>query len=165
MSGVRWDPFRETNDLQRAINRLFDSRFSETSVVGFPVDVYETPTELVVRADLPGVQPDRIRVQHHNGQIYIRAARTAEAPEDASWLLRQTPEGEMVRALSISVPVDVERVSASYDAGVVELHLPKAEHARPREIRVVAGGPQRRNAPQTLPPQGPTPGPADDGGR
>ena len=162
---ARWDPYREGNDLQRALNRLFDSRFSETSVVGFPVDVYETPTELVVRADLPGVQPDRIRVQHHDGQIYIRATRAAEAAKDASWLLRQTPEGEMVRTLSISVPVDVERVSASYDAGVLELHLPKAEHARPREIPVVAGGPERAVEPRPAPPRASADDPADGGGR
>jgi HSP20 family protein len=135
---VRWDPFREVSDLQRTINRLLDN-VASTPAAGFPVDVYETPAEVVIRADLPGVPAEQIRVQHHDGQVFIRATRKTEAPQDATWWCRQAPEGEMVRALNLSVPVDVDRIEARYDAGVLELHLPKAEYARPRDIPVVSG--------------------------
>jgi HSP20 family protein len=140
MSVVRWDPVRELSELQRSINQLFEGRPGLDSLISaFPVDVYETADEVVVRADLPGVRPEDIQVQHHEGQLFIRVTRAAKAPEGATWLVRQTPEGEMVRSLSLGVPVEVENVQATYDAGVLELRLPKAEHARPRAIPVRAG--------------------------
>lgn len=142
MSVVRWDPLREMSELQRSINQLFDGRApGDGRTVGFPVDVYETPAEVVVRADLPGVRPEDIRIQHHDGQMYIRAARRVEAPEGASWLVHQTPDGEFARAFNVGVPVDVDGVRAGYEAGVLEVRLPKAEHARPRDIPVRTGAP------------------------
>jgi HSP20 family protein len=139
MSVVHWDPFREMGELQRSINQLFEGRASGGASTGFPVDVYETAGDVVVRADLPGVRPDSIQVQHHDGSLYIRASRTAEAPEDASWLVHQTVEGDLFRALTLGVPVNLDAVNATYDAGVLEVRLPKAEHARPRQIPVRTG--------------------------
>lgn len=145
MSVVRWDPLRELEDVQRSISRLFDARSGADLRAGLvPVDVYETAAEVVVRADLPGVQPGDIQVQQHDGQLYIRALRRAEAPEGASWLVHQTPEGELTRSFAVGVPVEVGGVEASFDAGVLEVHLPKAEHARPREIPVKVTGPAMR---------------------
>ena len=138
MSLVRWDPLREVSELQRSINDLFEGRYGDATA-GFPVDVYETPAEVVVRADLPGVQPDSIKVEHHDGSLYIRATRGAEVPEGATWMMHQTAEGEMCRAFTLGVPVDVNAVRANYEAGILEVRLPKAEHARPRRIPVETG--------------------------
>jgi len=93
----------------------------------------------VLRADLPGVRPEDIRIQHLDGQVYIRAARRAEVPEGASWLVHQTPDGEFLRAFDAGVPVDQGGEHAGYDAGVLEVRLPKAEHARLRDVPVRVG--------------------------
>lgn len=144
MSMVRWDPLREIGDLQRSINGLFEGRAgAEGRVLGFPVDVFETPSEVVVRADLPGVRAEDISVRHHDGQIYIRVTRAPQAPEGAAWLVHQTPEGDLARAFALGIPVELDDLQATYDAGVLELRLPKAEHARPREIPVRAGASSR----------------------
>jgi HSP20 family protein len=148
MAVLRWDPVRELTDLERSIHQLVDGRF-DARVAVFPVDVYETASEVVVRADLPGVKPDNIQVQHHDGQLYIRATRAPEAPKDAAWLLRQTPEGEMVRTLSLGAPVELDDVQATYEAGVLELRLPKAEQARPKQIPVRVGAGRRPRAIET----------------
>ncbi len=145
MSIVRWDPFRDLEDVQRSFSRLMDPRSHADLRVGImPVDVYETSTEVVVRADLPGVQADDIQVQHHDGQLFIRATRADSLPADATWLLHQAPEGELTRGLTIGVPVDLAAVHATYDAGVLEVRLPKSEHARPRAIPVRAVTPSSR---------------------
>lgn len=139
MSIVRWDPFRDLEEVQRSLNRLMDPRSHADLRMGImPVDVYETSTEVVVRADLPGVQAEDIQVQHHDGQLFIRATRGETLPADATWLLHQAPEGELTRGLTIGVPVDLGAVHATYDAGVLEVRLPKSEHARPRAIPVRA---------------------------
>ncbi len=146
---MRWDPLRELGDLQRSINQLFEGRHGgEGTFIGFPVDVYDTPHEVVVSADLPGLRAEDIQVQHHEGQLYIRAARSATLPEGATWLMHQTPDGEMMRAFTIGVPVDVDQVQATYEGGVLELHLPKSEHARPRAIpvRAASGSGGRRRS-------------------
>ena len=156
MSVVRWDPVREWGELQRSINQLFDGRpLTEALRIPFPVDVLETADAVLLRADLPGVRPEDIQVQHHDGQIYIRASRTAAAPEGAAWLVRQAPEGEMVRALRVAVPVELDGVQATYEAGVLEIRLPKAEHARPRDIPVRAAGAGRRRLPAAGEPEAP----------
>lgn len=140
MSVLRWDPLREMGELQRSINQLFDDRpGAGPRVAGFPVDVYETAGELVVRADLPGVRPEDIRIQHHDGQLYIRAQRQTQAPEGATWLVRQAVDGDFLRAFNLAVPVDLDAVQAHCEAGVLEIRLPKAEHARPRDIPVRLG--------------------------
>ncbi len=154
MSLVRWDPLREMSELQRSINQLFDFRpGGETRAAGFPVDVYETATEVVVRADLPGVRSEDIHIQHHDGQIYIRATRRAEVPEGASWLVHQTPDGEFLRAFNVGVPIDLDGVHADYDAGVLDVRLPKSKHARPREIPVRTGA-GRMERPGPVAPEG-----------
>jgi HSP20 family protein len=152
VSVVRWDPFREMRELQRSINQLFDDRSGgEPPAVGFPVDVYETPEEVVVRADLPGIREEDIQVQHHDGVLYIRAQRAVEAPEGAVWLVHQTPSGGLFRAFSLAVPVDVDSVHATYEDGVLELRLPKAPEARPKSIPVRVGAPRSQRRRSALP--------------
>lgn len=137
MSVLRWDAARELVELQRSMNQLLGgARNEESRILGFPVDVYETPAEVIVRADLPGVAPEDILIQHHDGQILIRTSRQAESPEGSTWLMHQTPEGDLVRTFTLGVAVNIEDVQATYEAGVLELHLPKTVDARPREIRV-----------------------------
>lgn len=137
MSLVRWDAARGINEMQRSLNLLLSGTGTDESrILGFPVDVYETPTEVIVRADLPGVASEDIHIQCHDGQILIRTARSAKSPEGSTWLMHQTPEGDLVRSFTLGVPVDLDDVHATYEAGVLELNLPKAANAQPREIPV-----------------------------
>lgn len=139
MGLVRWDPIREVANLQRSISQLFDTLPTGRRSVGFPVDVYEAPDHFIVRADLPGVHPDDVQVQLHEGQLYVRATRRNETPQDATALVLETPEGEFVRGIGLATPIDENGVEARYVDGVLEVRLPKTPAARPKQIQVQAG--------------------------
>ncbi len=140
MSVVRWNPVHDFRTLQHSMDRFLDRYTPEDGHRSvFPVDVFETPDAVIVRADLPGVNPDDVQVHLHQGQLYIRATRRAEAPEGATPLLQELGSGEVVRSFSLSIPVDPERVQASFTDGVLEVHLQKAEDAKPRRIPVARG--------------------------
>lgn len=147
MSVRLWYPPRQVEELQGLLRQYFETPRNEADrPCGFPVDICETPTEVIVRADLPGVISADIQVQHHDGQLLIRAVRKAQPPEGCAWLMHQTPEGDLVRVFTLGVPVDLDGVEAVYEAGVLELHLQKAVDARPRTIPVKAALPEGRKS-------------------
>jgi HSP20 family protein len=150
MSVVRWDPIAEMANLQRSISQLFDDFLaSERRGAGFPVSVYETGDEVVVRADLPGVRPEDVQVQYDQGHLYIRATRQTHAPDGALWLVRESTGGEYTRAVSLGIPVDPDGIQAVLEHGVLEVRLPKAAEVRPKRIPVRSG---TGSAPEALPP-------------
>lgn len=156
VSMARWDSIRDLDMLQRSVQQLFRDRLMQDAGDGpMALDVYETADEVVVRADLPGVQPEDIQVSHHGGQVVIRARRMVDAPEGARWLLRQTTAGDLVQSVGLPVPVDLDGVQAQCSDGILELRLPKAEHARPRTIPVRPGSTPRRRGRATGGPEAP----------
>ena len=148
MSMARWDSMRDLDMFQRSVQQLFRDRQAPEADGPMALDVYETADEVVLRADLPGVRPEDVQVSHHGGQVVIRAKRAVDAPEGARWLLHQTPVGDLVQAVGLPVPVDLDGVQAQCSDGILEMRLPKAEHARPRTIPVRPGSaPRRRGHP------------------
>ena len=134
---MRWDPARELGYLQNSIQRLFDGLPpSDLRQPAVPVDVYETAEEVVVRADLPGVDASDVQAHYHEGRLHIRATRRPAAPDGAIWLVREVGTGDCARSFGLGVPVNPEGVAANYADGVLEVRLPKAESAKPRSIPV-----------------------------
>jgi HSP20 family molecular chaperone IbpA len=99
------------------------------------VDIVELPDELVLYADTPGARGDSIDVSYENGELTVRAAVEPRQP-DANYLLREYGVGGFVRTFRVGDQIDASRISAEYANGVLKLHLPKAEAARPRKIVV-----------------------------
>jgi HSP20 family protein len=99
------------------------------------VDILELADELVVHADVPGVRPDDIDINFEDGALTIYA-KVTERPPSGPVLLREYGVGDYRRTFRVSEQIDSGRISAQYGDGVLTLHLPKAEKARPRKIQV-----------------------------
>ncbi len=141
-------PFmRDFVSLRDAVDRLFEQSFvsperlyqASATSRPMPLEIYETPDELVVRALTPGVTPDQLDVQYQQGVLTLRArTETPGAHDDWVWHVREFGYGEMTRTITLPREIDVDRAHASFEHGVLTLRLPKAEEAKPRQIPVTA---------------------------
>jgi HSP20 family protein len=140
----RWDPFREAISLQDAVNALFRESFIRPSsllardgTAPLPLDVSETGQEFVVKASLPGINPDDVQVSIQGETLTIRGESKAEEEQKGRyWHLRERWFGSFQRSISLPAPVDSGKAQASYEHGVLTLTLPKAEEAKPRQIKL-----------------------------
>jgi HSP20 family protein len=138
------DPFRDLSDIQGEMNRLFDSFFGRPSQVGGvervwapAVDVYETNDELVVAADLPGLEEKDIHLSITGDVLALRGERQwNRAVKQESYSRGERWYGKFERTLPLPVPVQADKVKASYRDGVLTVTLPKVEEIKPREIRI-----------------------------
>ncbi len=137
MSMMPWSPFREMADLHR-MNRWFDDVLwnERERRWSFPVDVYETGDDVIVRADLPGVRPEDIRVQWTAGHLVISARRERSQPEGATPVRTESMSGEFSRSFELGIPIDADGLRADSEDGVLTITAPKAADVRPREIPI-----------------------------
>jgi HSP20 family protein len=141
---TRWDPFREMMSFRSAIDRLFDETVFnrqpdfEGQISWSPaLDVAETGDEYLVKASLPGIEPDDLEITYSNNVLTIKGEMQSEREvEDQRYHLRERRSGSFSRSLSLPSIVDADHIQASYTAGVLTLHLPKVEEAKPRRIQV-----------------------------
>jgi HSP20 family protein len=135
---LTFDPFRE---MDRLTNQLFGGTAGATRGPRWmPMDLYRVEDHFVVAVDLPGVDPGSIDLNVDGNTLTIRAERSVRSDENAQWLAQERPAGSFMRQLNLGDGLDVERIQASYDAGVLTVMIPVAERARPRKIAVEAGG-------------------------
>jgi HSP20 family protein len=99
-------------------------------------DVLETPNELWVYLEMPGVRPEDVEVQFERGELTIQGRVQSEQPANQRWLLREYEPGNYYRAFRVSQDIDPAAISAKLENGVLALRLPRAEAARPRRIAV-----------------------------
>jgi HSP20 family protein len=128
------------------MDRLFDEGFSrpwrlipqtESYEATFPVEVSETEGELEVKASLPGVKPEEVEITVQNDVLTIKAEHkdtTEEKKRD--FYRRDIRYGTFHRAMTLPVSVDSDKAEATFENGVLHLHLPKAEALRPKQIKV-----------------------------
>lgn len=122
-----FDPFRE----------LFGDA---PSTVGMPMDLVRTGDDFVVSIDLPGVDPASIDIDAEERTLTIRATRNTQPDADQQWLVRERPTGTFARQLTLGNGLALNRVEAGYADGVLTLHIPVAEEAKPRKIAVTHTG-------------------------
>lgn len=142
---TRWDPFSELQTLRQTMDRLFDDpRPWRLAVNGgaeslFPVDLYETNDEVVVKASLPGVKPEDIDISI-TGQILTLKGETKQEQEEKqqNYYRRERRSGTFMRQLQLPTEVESDRAEAVFEHGVLRLALPKAEAVKPRTIKVNA---------------------------
>ena len=99
------------------------------------VDIYETNDELTLYADVPGVGPDDVDLRYENGELILRG-RVKPRHRDEEFILQEYEEGDFYRAFSIHESIDASRIEAECKNGVLVVHLPKVERARPKQISV-----------------------------
>jgi HSP20 family protein len=145
---ARIQPFRGFATLQDQMNRLFDETFrnrgEESALTTWApaVDIYETPNELVVKADLPDMNEKDLDVRVENNLLSIRGERKFEkSVSEDNYLRVERTYGSFSRSFSLPNTVDAEAIQAEYKNGVLTVTLPKREESKPRQVRVnVAGG-------------------------
>jgi HSP20 family protein len=146
---MRWDPFEEVGTLRRAVDRLFDEvllgeRGPRTSANGLPaaawkpaVEMYETGDEVVVRAEMPSVDPSNVDVTVTNDAITIKGTvRRDEEKKDRAYYRRELRYGSYVRTLALPAEVKGGDAQATYKDGVLEVKIPKSERAKPTTVKV-----------------------------
>ena len=133
---LTFDPFRE---MDRLAQQVFGTGAQARGPRWMPMDLYRVEDHFVIAVDLPGVDPGSIDVGVDGNTLTIRAERSVRSEEHAQWLAQERPAGTFMRQLNLGDGLDVDRIEASYDAGVLTVTIPVAERARPRKITVEAG--------------------------
>ena len=140
----RWDPFREVGDFQSELNRVFDGFFGRTGTmpggdrVWAPaVDMYETKDDLVVTAELPGVNEKEVQLSITGDVLSLRGERTLNQDTSQENFHRgERWYGRFERHLSLPISVQADKVKATYRDGVLTITLPKAEEIKPKSIKI-----------------------------
>ena len=104
-----------------------------------PVDLFRDGDQYVLSADLPGIDPQSLDIDLDGQLLTIRAERTDAGHENASWIRRERATGSFMRQFTLGDGVDADKITASYDAGVLSVIIPIAERAKPRKIGVSTG--------------------------
>lgn len=140
---ARWEPFRGISSVQEQINRLLGDvalRGSDDSALTSwspAVDIYETEHDLVVKADLPEVEPKDLDIRVENNILTIRGDRKFESQVNEDNYLRvERAYGSFSRSFSLANTVNTESIKADYSNGVLTLTIPKREEAKPKQIKV-----------------------------
>jgi HSP20 family protein len=150
MTIVRWEPLREFSTLQNEMNRLFNTVFDAPAPGNGgstlrrwmpPMDLVETDDHFVLRADLPGLGEDDVKIEFEDGTLTISGERKAEHESKNEGYYRvERAFGSFSRSLTLPQGVDPEAVTASFDRGVLEVRVPKPEERKPRRIEIGAAG-------------------------
>jgi HSP20 family protein len=147
---VRFDPFEDLARLQREVNRLFEdsgrsgsrgsSEATSARLWAPAVDIYEDGHEIVFRAELAGLKQDDIDIERTGDTLTIKGERRFEDKQQKENYIRvERAYGQFQRSFTIPVPVEHDKVSASYHDGLLEIRVPKAEATRPKKVQVQAG--------------------------
>lgn len=120
-------------------DRLTQRVFGTTQSAGLPMDVIRRGDELVICLDVPGAAPDKIGLTLENQVLTISAERRPNYGEADAVLAQERFEGTVSRRVRIPDWVNAESVTADYTDGVLTVHLPLADKAKPRQIQVSTG--------------------------
>ena len=149
MTIVRWEPLREFGTLQNEMNRLFNTVFDAPTPGNggtlrrwMPaMDLVESGDHFVLRADLPGMGEEDIKIELEDGTLTVSGERKAEHEANEEGYYRvERAFGTFSRSLSLPKGVNPDEVSASFDRGVLEVRIPKPEERKPRRIEIGGAG-------------------------
>jgi HSP20 family protein len=145
MEMVRWEPFEGLNRIQSRINDLFDEAFGrsrnyQTASTGVwypPVDILESRDAYLLRAELPGMKKEDFHLEVKDGALTLSGERKLEEPADGVEYHRiERTAGKFNRSFYLPQTVKHDGIKAAYRDGILEVHVPKAEEAKPRQITV-----------------------------
>jgi len=108
------------------------------SKLTFPMDVRADSDSFTITALLPGVDPEDLNIQIVDETVTITGELKANREDGANYLLTERPSGQFQRILTLPVQLDQERIEAHLEDGVLTVHIPKAEEAKPRTIKIKA---------------------------
>ena len=143
---IRYNPFTRMASLERAMDRLFDERFfipyrlfSFGTDENTPIDMYNTDKEVVVKAALPGVKPEKVDVSITDDTLTIKGETKAEEKiEREDYLYREHRYGAFCRSVALPSRLKTEKAEASFENGILTLTIPKSAEAKPKQLKVKA---------------------------
>jgi len=144
---TRWEPFRDLVSLREAMDRLFEESVVRSEgaalaprVTGtLALDVYETDNDVVVKASVPGVDPEDLDISITGETLTIKGeTRTEEEVEEEDYIYRERRYGAFSRSAAIPTSVEADEAEADFEDGILTLRLPKAEKVKPKAIKVKA---------------------------
>ncbi len=150
MALVRWEPVRELNTLQNEMNRLFSTFFDTPTTASAgngglrrwipAMDLVETDEHFILRADLPGVREEDVKIEFEDNVLTVSGDRRTEHEEKREGFYRvERAMGSFSRSLTLPEGIDVDAVKATFDKGVLEIQIPKPEERKPRRVAISVG--------------------------
>lgn len=138
-----WRPFRELSTLRDEMDKMWNRFFSGLPSMEFrgewapSLDISETKDNLVVKAEVPGMDPKDINISLANGLLTIKGEKRQEKEEkDENYHVMERSYGSFSRSIQLPREVKSDRIEASYKNGVLRITLPKSEEARRKEIKI-----------------------------
>ena len=148
MNVVKWEPFRDITTMVDRFNRVFDEGFgiipgafleeAFSDGTWIPkIDVYEIKDTLVVKADLPGIDKDKIKIEVKNGTLTIKGERSEEdKTEEHSAYRLERKFGSFLRSFPLPADADSDKIRAQYKDGVLQVSVPMTKGTMSKEIKV-----------------------------
>jgi HSP20 family protein len=148
MSIVRWEPIRDLVSLQERMNRLFHESYGGTGRANDDdwalggswapaVDIYEKDGNIVLKAELPGIDPKSVEIRVENNVLSLRGERKLEDEVKKEGFHRvERAYGTFTRSFTLPTVVDTEKIKAESKDGVLKLTLPQREEAKPKQIQI-----------------------------
>ena len=141
---TKWNPVHNMLSLHEAMDRLVDgseygwsNQDSGERVLQLPIDAYSTDNEIIVTAALAGVKPEDVEIMVEGDSLTIKG-EIPEAIENVNYLLNERYHGPFSRTLQLNTAVNVAKIEANFEGGVLTLTLPKSEEIKPKQIKVQA---------------------------
>jgi HSP20 family protein len=143
---MRFDPFRELafRELDR-MSQMFGEQGGALQQRTMPIDAFRDGDRFIIRFDLPGVDRDSIDLTAEKNVLTVRAERRWKPGEGQDVVAAERPQGVFTRQLFLGDSLDVDRITATYDQGVLTLVVPVAEQTKPRRLEITESGAGQEN--------------------
>jgi len=154
MAIIRWDPFREMVTLREKMNRLFEDAVvgqrEEKDLVSSTwspsVDIFETENEIVLTAELPGIEDKDIEIKLDDNTLTLKGERQLEKEtKEENYHRIERSYGSFYRSFTLPHYVDQDKIRAEHEHGVLKILIPKKLESKPRSVKVVK--PEKKEKP------------------
>lgn len=146
MNLVKWNPWREMSTLPNRFNRLFDDpffsigRMDDDSGLGMwnpAVDLYEKDDHFMIKAELPGVDKNDIKIDLKDRLLTLSGERTYDNEvKEENYYRRERSYGKFQRAFTLPADVDSDKIKADFKDGVLQIEVPKPEEKKAKQVTI-----------------------------
>ena len=135
---VKWAPFQDLDLIERRMRRMLED-FGVPPAPLPAVDLYETDKELIVELDVPGFEEKELAVEATDHTLVVKGERVKDKEaEEKTFYLHERLDTKFERRFKLPPEADIDHVAATFRTGVLEVHVPKIEHATARTIEIKA---------------------------
>lgn len=153
MAIIRWDPFRDMSTLREKMNRLFEDAFTgraeDKEIVSSSwapaVDIYENENELVLTAEIPGIDEKDIEIKIEDNTLTLKGERKFEKEtKEENYHRIERSYGSFFRAFTLPHSIDTDKVQAVHENGVLKITMPKRQELKPKTVQIVKTSPSEK---------------------